>query len=60
MDVKPFARQDAYWIYPDEEEPPFGKKILLLTRNKTCVVGMWEKEGYLAWHPLPKQKKYRK
>ena len=46
------------WIYPADMPAPLHTKILLLTRGGICVVGTWsDRDGDLAWHPLPKRNK---
>jgi hypothetical protein len=36
---------------PTERKPPMGKKIYLLTRFGTTIVGTWG-EGCIGWRPL--------
>lgn len=41
--------------HPDDEPPPLGTKLLILTRGGVCVIGQWNpQEGAVAWSPLPK------
>lgn len=45
------ARCDIPWRNPDEDTPPKGQKLFLLTREGCAVIGMWG-EGFVGWHPL--------
>jgi hypothetical protein len=41
------------WIYPDQESPPRGVKIALLTIGNIEVTGNWTDDGrYKAWQRL--------
>lgn len=44
---------NVYWRTPEEEAPPIGQRILLLTWEGCCCDGIWD-EGYQAWCPMPK------
>lgn len=46
------------WIYPQDEPPPTGTKLALLTRGNVQVVGHWQDGGdYIAWQRLFKRDK---
>ena len=45
---------DYHYFDPREVPPPAGVKMLLLTEQKTCVIGQWSPQGYIGWYPLPK------
>ena len=41
--------------HPDDDPPPLGTKLLILTRGGVCVVGTWStQEGAVAWSPMPR------
>lgn len=44
---------ESYWRDPEEEPPPLGMKVLLLTPGNVCVTGTWT-DWAVAWAPLPK------
>jgi len=47
---------EVYWREPEQQAPPTGKKVLLLTRGGVAVIGLWTKNGgFVAWSPLPKR-----
>ena len=53
--MKKHKAGDAVWRHPDDDPPPLGEKILILTTSLICVIGQWDKHGrYRAWAPLPK------
>ena len=55
VDDKPYTAWESYWIDPQEQTPPIGKKLLLLTQYGVAVLGHWYAEGqFIAWAPLPK------
>ena len=59
MDSLKIEATDSYsYLDPKEHKPPLGTKLLLLTMNRTAVIGKWEPEGYLAWQYLPKIPKH--
>ena len=50
------------WIYPEQETPPRGVKLALLTCGGTQVVGNWVSGGhFIAWQRLfSRDKEYEK
>lgn len=51
----PCTAWDIFWIDPQEQTPPLGKKMLLLTQYGVAILGHWYAEGqFIAWAPLPK------
>lgn len=36
-----------------EHPPPTGRKLVLLTQERTCVVGKWQ-AGMIGWMELPR------
>lgn len=56
MEQKPYkAELRPEWKFVDEEPPPVGAKVLLLTRWGSAIIGHYYKGGELvAWAGLPK------
>lgn len=55
MNIRYVAGDVPDWIHPDDEAPPLGTKILILTIGGVCTIGTWSRdEGAIAWRPLPK------
>ncbi len=55
--MKAFAG-DVYFRTPQEEPPPRGVKLLILTSGGVCVIGDWRDDGgFWAWSPLPKKRR---
>lgn len=53
MTTEPKARAaTASWIDPDDDPPPRGSKINLLTIGGISTTGTWDEEGCVAWAPL--------
>lgn len=50
----------AFWKHPDDEPPPLGTKIVLLTIGRVAVTGNWKDSDCLLWAPLPKLTKEQK
>ena len=52
----PAASGTTEYRWPDEEPPPRGCKLLLLTSGGVAVVGDWTDDSNLvAWAPLPRR-----
>jgi hypothetical protein len=50
------------YSYPalGDPRPPGGAKVLLLTRGRICVSGVWsDGGGFLAWSPMPVREDFR-
>jgi hypothetical protein len=43
---------NVYWRTPEQEEPPLGKRILLLTWEGCCSDGLWDGSCH-AWSYMP-------
>lgn len=43
----------TFWLDPDENPPPRGCKVFLLTRGQIAVIGQWS-DDCIGWHPLLK------
>jgi hypothetical protein len=53
----PAKTGEAYWRKPEDERPPRGVKLLILTSGGVAVIGDWrDNAGFVAWSPLPKRK----
>ena len=46
------ADKNLRWIYPDQERPPRGVKLALLTIGNIQVTGDWTEGPYKAWQRL--------
>ena len=54
--VMPAASGEVYWRDPDQEPPPRGVKLLILTSGGVAVIGDWaDDSNMVAWSPLPKR-----
>ncbi len=52
------ASGEVYWRDPDEEPPPRGVKLLILTSGGVAVFGEWMTDSnFVAWSPLPRKRK---
>jgi hypothetical protein len=52
----PAKTGEAYWRKPEDERPPRGVKLLILTSGGVAVIGDWfEGSNFVAWSPLPKK-----
>ena len=59
MDSLKIESTDTYsYNDPNVSRPPLGTKLLLLTVNRTAVIGQWTDIGYIAWQYLPKVPKH--
>jgi hypothetical protein len=57
-DYKPYRAGGAEWIYPQDQQPPRGVKVNILTIGCVAIHGNWaEGEGFLAWQYLFKRNK---
>ena len=51
------ASHQVYWRKPEDERPPRGVKLLILTSGGVAVIGDWvDDSNFVAWSPLPKRK----
>jgi len=47
---------EVYWCDPEQERPPRGVKLLILTDGGVAVIGDWlDDSNFVAWSPLPKK-----
>ena len=47
----------VYWRDPEQEPPPRGSKLLILTSGGVAVFGEWmDDSNFVAWSPLPKKR----
>jgi hypothetical protein len=46
------ADKNLKWIYPDQEAPPRGIKLALLTIGNIQTTGFWDDKGCKAWQRL--------
>jgi hypothetical protein len=54
----PATSGEVFWRDPDDEPPPRGTKLLLLTTGGITVTGDWRDDSnYKAWSPMPKQRR---
>lgn len=51
--MKDYLAGNTVWRTPEEQAPPLGVKMLLLTGGGVCVIGTWG-DWAIAWAPLPK------
>jgi hypothetical protein len=52
------ASGEVYWRDPDQEPPPRGVKLLILTSGGVAVFGEWMTDSnFVAWSPLPRKRK---
>jgi hypothetical protein len=51
---------EGAWRDPSRQDPPLGRKLILLTETGCAVIGCWERVGYLAWAPLPSKPEWLK
>ena len=50
------ASGEVYWRDPEQEPPPRGSKLLILTSGGVAVIGDWiDDSNFVAWSPLPKK-----
>lgn len=49
--VNYIARKKLEWIHPDDQAPPLGTKLMLLTSTGIQILGHWQ-QGCVAWSPL--------
>ena len=55
--VMPAASGEVYWRDPEQEPPPRGRKLLILTSGGVAVFGDWmDDSNFVAWSPLPKKR----
>jgi hypothetical protein len=53
----PAASGVVYWREPQDEPPPRGVKLLILTSGGVAVFGDWmDDSNFVAWSPLPKRR----
>jgi len=53
----PAASGEVYWRDPEQEPPPRGRKLLILTSGGVAVFGDWmDDSNFVAWSPLPKKR----
>lgn len=53
----PAASGEVYWRDPEDDPPPRGAKLLILTSGGVAVFGEWTNQSnFVAWSPLPKKK----
>lgn len=53
----PAISGEVFWRNPDEEKPPRGVKLLMLTSGGVTVIGDWVTNSNLvAWSPMPKKR----
>ena len=56
--IPALAREEVYFRTPEEEPPPRGVKLLLLTSGGVAVLGQWaDDSNFVEWSPLPKRRK---
>lgn len=49
------AAPNPEFRHPQDDPPPLGTKLLILTRGGVTVTGLWDPEqGSIAWAPMPK------
>jgi hypothetical protein len=54
--LMPAVAGEAYWRDPEQERPPRGVKLLILTDGGVAVIGDWlDDSNFVAWSPLPKR-----
>lgn len=48
---------EVYWRSPQDEPPPRGVKLLILTSGGVAVFGEWMTgSNFVAWSPLPRKR----
>lgn len=47
------ASSPGEWRHPNDDPPPRGSKIVMLTRTGIQIIGLWQ-VGCVAWMPLVK------
>jgi arylamine N-acetyltransferase len=48
---------EVYWRDPEDQPPPRGVKLLILTSGGVAVFGDWMTDSnFVAWSPLPKKR----
>lgn len=54
----PAVSGEVYWRDPEQEPPPRGSKLLVLTSGGVAVMGDWmDDSNFVAWSPLPRKRK---
>lgn len=47
----------VFWRSPNDEPPPLGRKLLVLTAGGVAVISDWMTDSnFVAWSPLPKRR----
>jgi hypothetical protein len=55
--VLPAISGEVYFRDPEEDPPPKGAKLLILTSGNTALVSdWWDNSNFVAWSPLPSKK----
>lgn len=52
----PATAGTVFWRSPEDDPPPRGTKLLILTSGGVTVVGDWiDSSNFVAWSPMPKK-----
>lgn len=55
-EYKPYRAGEVEWIYPQEQEPPTGVKLNILTVGGVAIQGNWQYSvGFVAWQYMFKR-----
>lgn len=57
-EYKPYRAGEVEWTYPQEQEPPRGVKLNILTVGGIAIQGQWDYSvGFVAWQYMFKRNK---